>query len=90
MGETIVYALKLALAIATGLAFFAAILSLLALINSLTFGNVFTQVLGLVSIYLPFKPKTPFMTLATFMSAVLAFLCARKAFQLLHVTHKDS
>lgn len=90
MGETIVYAIKVALAVAAGLAFFSALLAITSFIGSITANSVFNEIISLVAVYLPFNVAVPFNTFIGFVSGVLAFLGARKAYQMLSEMHKSS
>ena len=82
MGESIVYALKVALAVAVFLAFMSAIITLISFIVSLASTSVIGEVIGLISIYLPFNPASVFASIGTAISAIIAFLVARKIFTL--------
>lgn len=80
MGESIVYALKVALAVAVALAFATAIVTILGLVVSFATSTVLGEVIGLISIYLPFNPSAVFAGIGTAMTAIIAFLLARKIF----------
>lgn len=90
MGETIVYAVKIAAAIAAAVAFIAAIDIIIGLIPQFSINAYFSEVIRLVGLYLPFNPRTIFTLLSTLIGSVFVFLAARKIFQLLHTVHKDS
>lgn len=82
MGEMIKFGIKLALAISLGLAFMVAITTLLNLITTVVFDNVIGEVLGLISCCLPFNALSVFSAIGTASSAILAFLVAKKIFEL--------
>lgn len=82
MGEMIKFGIKLALAISLGLAFMTAITTLLKLITTVIFHNVIGEVLGILSACLPFDALSVFSTIGTACSAILAFLFAKKIFEL--------
>lgn len=92
MGETIVYALKIALAVACALAFLAAILALLSILINYSANNpsILSEVIGLISVYLPFNAGTVFGILISVGNAVLAFLIAKKVYELTSNTYKSS
>lgn len=90
MGETIVYAIKIALAVAAGIAFFAAIITLFSFISTVFSNGILNETFHLISILLPFRPVGPLNVFLSFASGVLAFLGARKAYQLLSEMHKSS
>ena len=90
MGEAIVYGIKVGLAIACAVGFFAAVVVLMGLFQNFTAPALLNEVMGLISIYLPFSPSavvTAFMTVAT---GVVAFLIARKIYQATTELHKSS
>lgn len=90
MGETIVYAIKVALAIAAGVAFVAVIVTLIGLISGWTIPGVFGQVIGLISVYLPFAPNVVFSYFIGIIGGVLLFLAGKKAYEVLTTVYKSS
>lgn len=90
MGNSIVYAIKIALAVAATMAFVAAILVILSFLISLGTSSVLGEVFGLISVYLPFSPATVFGTVSATIVAILAFLVARKVWDLTSATYKMS
>lgn len=90
MGETIVYAIKVALAVAAGLAFVAAIVTLIGLMSGFTIPGVFGEIIGLISVYLPFSPKSVFSTFLAIIGGIIAFICAKKAYEVLTTVYKSS
>lgn len=81
MGELIVNALKVAFWISIGLVFMVAITTLLNLIEEVLFANVIGEILGLVSMFLPFNASIVFQSLVSAMGAILAFLIAKKIYE---------
>ena len=90
MGESVVYAIKIALAVACTMAFVVAILTLMNFLVSLTTSSVLGEVIGLISVYLPFNPATIFGTISTTIIGIIAFLVARKVWELTGQTYKMS
>lgn len=86
MGESIVYAIKIALAVAASLAFVTAIITLVSLLASLATSSILGEVIGLISVYLPFKAGTVFASLSSSIIAVIAFLIAHKVWSMTLVT----
>lgn len=81
MGEIIVNGIKVAFWISMALVFMTAITTLLNLISSIVFANVIGEVLGIISMCLPFDAATVFGAIGTACSAILAFLIAQKIYQ---------
>lgn len=90
MGETLVYAIKIALAVACALAFVAAIITLIGLLTSFVANTMLGEIIGLISIYLPFNPAAVFGVVASTITACLAFLVARKIWDITGATYKMS
>lgn len=90
MGEAIVYGIKVGLAIAAAVAFMAAVVVLIGAFQGFTAPTIFGEVLALISIYLPFRPATIFGTFLTIAAAVIAFLIARKVYQVTTELNKQS
>ena len=82
MGEMIVYGIKIAFAISIGLAFAIAINALIQGIVSIVFGNIIGEVLGIISMCLPFDARAVFSAIVGSMSAILAFMIAKKLWEL--------
>lgn len=82
MGEMIVFGIKMAAVIAVALVFMTAITTLLNLIVSVVFANVIGEVLGILSMCLPFDAGVVLGGLGTACAAVLAFLVAQKLWSL--------
>lgn len=78
MGESLVYAIKIALAVAASMAFVAAIITLVSLLVSFTTSSILGEVIGVISVYLPFNPGTVFASISTTIIAIIAFLIAHK------------
>ena len=82
MGESLVYGIKVALAIAIATTFASAIIVLVNLLSSLVLHSVVGEVLGLMSVFLPFTPLPVFGALTLSMGAILSFLVAKKIYSL--------
>ena len=90
MGESLVYAIKIALAVACTLAFVTAIITLVGLLSAFIANTMLGEIMGLISIYLPFSPAFVFGAVSTTITACLAFLVARKIWDLTGATYKMS
>lgn len=84
MGNSFVYAVKIALIASITLAFATALNALIALIQSfvLSSSSAIGEVLTLISLYLPFNAGTVFSGLIASMSSILTFLVAKKVYEL--------
>lgn len=82
MLDTIFNILKVSAIVAICALFMSAISGLLSLIVSIVFANVIGEILGLVSMYLPFNALTVFGAIGTSTVAILSFLIAKKIFDL--------
>lgn len=82
MIDTVFNVLKISIIIVIAAAFLVAINALLGLIGSLVFSGVIGEILGLISMYLPFDAASVFGALGTATVAILAFLVAKKIFDL--------
>lgn len=82
MAETIFRILKVTVIIAICAVFMVAINTIINLILSLVFGGIITEILGLISMYLPFNALVVFSGLATTTVAIFSFLIAKKIFDL--------
>jgi len=82
MLDTVFRILKITVIIAVCAVFMAAISGFLNLITNLVFGNIVGEILGLISMYLPFNALTVFGALGTATTAILSFLIAKKIFDL--------
>lgn len=81
MGELIVNGIKIAFWVAIALVFMTAIQTLLNLITSIVFANIIGEVLGIISMCLPFDAGAVFGSIGTAVSAILAFLIAKKIYE---------
>lgn len=90
MGESIVYALKMALAVAVFIAFMAAIVTVVSLVVSASSSTAFGEVMGVISVYLPFDGSVVFGALSTCISGLIAFLIARKIYTLTNTTYQST
>lgn len=82
MMDTIFNILKVTVVIAVSAVFMIAITNLLNLITSIVFGNVIGEILGLISMFLPFNAGIVFGALGSATIAILSFLIAKKIFDL--------
>lgn len=82
MVETIFNILKVSVIIAVCAVFMLAINAILSLIVSVVFGNVIGEILALISMFLPFNALAVFGAIGTATVAILAFLIAKKIFDL--------
>lgn len=82
MAETVFNILKVTAIIAVSAVFMVAILGLLNLIDALVFHNVIGEIIALISMYLPFNGLVVFGAIGTSTIAILAFLIAKKIFDL--------
>ena len=82
MGEMIKFGIKMAAVIAVALVFMAAIQTIVNLVVMVVFDNVIGEVLGVLSMCLPFDASVVFSGIGTVCNAVLAFLVAQKLWDL--------
>lgn len=82
MGDLIVFGIKIAVVVTAATAFGVVLLSLINGISSLVFGNVIGEVLGIMSMCLPFSPASVFSAIKLAMASVLAFLIGKKIWDL--------
>lgn len=82
MLETIFNILKVTVIIAVTAVFMVAIANLINFIGTLLFGNIIVEILSLISMYLPFNALSVFGAIGTATIAILAFLIAKKIFDL--------
>lgn len=82
MLDTVFTVLKISVIVAVSAVFMVAIVNLVNLISSLIFGNIIGEILGLISMYLPFNALAVFGAIGTATIAILSFLIAKKIFDL--------
>lgn len=82
MIQTVFNILKISAIVAVCALFMVAIYALLSLIVSVIFGNIIGEILSLVSMFLPFNALAVFGAMGTATVAILAFLIAKKIFDL--------
>lgn len=82
MLDSVFKVLKITVAVAVAAAFMVAINSLIGLITTIIFHNVIGEVLAILSACLPFNAAAVFGALGTACAAILAFLIAKKIFDL--------
>lgn len=90
MGESIVYALKMVLAVAVFVTFMAAIITVIALITSASSSTALGEIIGVISVYLPFNPATVFGALTTCIAGLISFLIAKKIYTLMNNTYQST
>ena len=90
MGESIVYGLKMVLAVAVFVAFMAAITTVVALIVSASSSTALGEIIGVISVYLPFNPAAVFGALTTCIAALISFLIAKKIYTLMNNTYQST
>lgn len=92
MGDSIVFAFKLAAVVAASTIFLGVITALVGVVISTEWiiPPVFREVVGLISIYLPFNAGLVFGLLIVCLNAVIAFLVGRKIYQLTNNVWKNS
>lgn len=82
MGDLIVFGIKIAVVVTAAGTFALVILALINAISSLIFGNIIGEVLGLISMCLPFHPATVFVPVKLALATILAFLVGKKIWDL--------
>lgn len=88
MGESLVYAIKVGLAVSLTMTFVAAIITIVSLLTSFVTNSILGEVMGLISIYLPFNPAVVFGVLEGTFIAILSFLVAQKIWNLTGQTYR--
>lgn len=86
MGESLVYAIKIALAVAATMAFVAAIITIVGLLTAFVANTMLGEILGVISVFLPFNPSAVFGSVMSTLTAILAFLVAKKVWSMTLVT----
>lgn len=82
MLDTVFNVLKISVVVAIAAVFMVAINTLIGFITSIVFGNIVGEVLGVISCCLPFNAASVFGAITTACSGILAFLIAKKIFDL--------
>lgn len=82
MLQTVFNILKVTVIIVICAVFMVAIYNLISLITSIVFANVIGEFFSLISMYLPFNAGLVFSSIGVAISAILAFLIAKKIFDL--------
>ena len=83
MGELIVNGLKIALIVSIATVFMTAIITLLNAISAVVFVSIVGEILGVISMCLPFNALAVFKAVWTSANLILSFLTAKKVFDLL-------
>lgn len=81
MGDLIIHGIKVAFWIGIALVFMTAIQALLNLLTTIVFSNVVGEIFGAISCFLPFDGGAVFSAIGTAISAILAFLVAKKIYE---------
>ena len=81
MGNAAVYALKIAIIAVAILGVAGAAIVVLTAISTFATNTALGEIIGLISIYLPFNAATVFGLLLAAMSVLLIFICAKKVFE---------
>ena len=82
MLDTVFNFLKISVAVSIGAVFLVAINTLINLISTIVFSSIVGEFFGIVSACLPFNASAVFGVLGTAGSGILAFLIAKKIFDL--------
>lgn len=82
MGDTAVYAIKVAITVAATMAFVVAITTLFNLVVVFSGNTVLGEIIALISVYLPFNAGQLFALISAGTTAILAFLVAQKVYDL--------
>lgn len=90
MGESLVYGIKIAIVLAATSAFVVAITTLFNLVVVFTGNTVLGEIIGLISIYMPFNGGSFFGIISAAITAMLAFLVANKIYELLTNMQKSA
>ena len=90
MGETIVYALKVAAAVAGGVVAIALFNALFSIITLPRFPDEFNEAVRLVGVYLPFDPTLVINFLTTVIVGFIGFLTGYIIYILLSEVRKES
>lgn len=90
MGESLVYAIKVAIVVAATTAFVAATMTLFSLVITFTTNTPLGEIIGVISVYLPFNGGAFFGVIQASITAILAFLIAQKVYELLVNVQRSS
>lgn len=82
MGDLIVFGIKIAVVLAAAGTFMLAVLALINGLSTLLFGNIIGEVLGVISMCLPFYPASIFGAVKLALATILSFLVAKKIWDL--------
>lgn len=83
MGSSVVYAVKIALVVSATLALVVALNALIIGVTTFATNTALGEIIALISIYLPFSGGIFFGVISTALTAILAFLVAKKIYELL-------
>lgn len=82
MGNSAVYAIKVALTVSATLAVVVAINALIGGVSTFATNTPLGEIIALISIYLPFSSGYFFGIIGTAITAILAFIVAKKIYEL--------
>lgn len=82
MGNTVVYAIKIALTVAATMALVVAINAIVMGLVDFTVNSALGEIIRLICIYMPFHPGPFFATIIATMTAIISFLIAKKIYEL--------
>lgn len=83
MGNSVVYAIKIAFIVTITLTVVVALNALIGGLVSFSTNTPLGEIISLISVYLPFSANTVFGLLITSMVAILSFLVAKKLYEYL-------
>lgn len=83
MGETLVYAIKTAIIVVASAAFLAAIVAICATIINFASNSFLGELIGYISIWLPFNPATVFSAIVAAFDVIITFVVARKIYEII-------
>ena len=87
MGNTAVYAIKIAITVATTMAVVVAINGLISGVATFATNTPLGEIIALISIYLPFSSGYFFGIIGSAITAMLAFIVAKKIYELTMKAH---
>lgn len=82
MGNSIVYAIKIAFIVGISITFGTAIITLVSLLTTVITNTALDEIIALISLYLPFNPAQFFGSFVLLISGLISFLIA---FKLYHI-----
>lgn len=83
MGEMAKYAIKVALAVVVGAAMLAGLIAVISAVSGIASVGILSEMLGLIGIFMPFNMGTVFTSVGVAISALIAFITARKVYDVM-------